>query len=143
MLTVTSITHVAIRVKDIDRTLSFYIDKLGFEELMRLERDGRLWLVYLRITDDQYLEVFPEATGESVPGPEALGYNHMCLAVPDIEQSVRELEEAGVALIRPKIQGADGNWQTWIADPDGHRIELMQMAPDGMQAQAIARRKGR
>ncbi|MBB6511071.1 VOC family protein [Rhizobium soli] len=142
MLTVSSIAHVAIRVKDIDRTLAFYIDKLGFSELMRLDRDGRLWLVYLRITDDQYLEIFPEAEGENVPGPEALGYNHMCLAVPDIEQTVRELESAGIALIRPKIKALDGNWQTWIADPDGHRIELMQMAPDGMQAQAIARRNG-
>jgi len=142
MLTVSSIAHVAIRVKDIDRTLAFYIGKLGFSELMRLDRDGRLWLVYLRITDDQYLEIFPEAEGENVPGPEALGYNHMCLAVPDIEQTVRELEVAGIALIRPKIKALDGNWQTWIADPDGHRIELMQMAPDGMQAQAIARRNG-
>jgi lactoylglutathione lyase len=142
MLTVSSIAHVAIRVKDIDRTLAFYIDKLGFSELIRLDRDGRLWLVYLRITDDQYLEVFPEAEGETVPGPEALGYNHVCLAVPDIEQTVRELEAAGIALIRPKIKALDGNWQTWIADPDGHRIELMQMAPDGMQAQAIARRNG-
>lgn len=59
MLTVSSIAHVAIRVKDIDRTLAFYIDKLGFSELMRLDRDGRLWLVYLRITDDQYLEISP------------------------------------------------------------------------------------
>jgi Lactoylglutathione lyase and related lyases len=142
MLTVSSITHVAIRVRDIARTLDFYINKLGFSELLRLDRDGRLWLVYLRITDDQYLEVFPEGEGGDVPGPEAVGYNHMCLAVPDIEQTVRELDAAGVPLIRPKVQGADGNWQTWIADPDGHRIELMQMAPDGMQARAIARLRG-
>jgi lactoylglutathione lyase len=139
MLTVSSITHIAIRVKDVDRTLDFYINKLGFSELLRLDRDGRLWLVYLRITDDQYLEVFPDGQGDDVPGPEAVGYNHMCLAVPDIEQAVAELEAVGVPLIRPKVKGADGNWQTWIADPDGHRIELMQMSPDGMQAKAIAR----
>jgi lactoylglutathione lyase len=101
---------------------------------MWLERDGRLWLVCLRIDDDQHLEVFPEATSDAAPELKALGYNHMCFAVPDIEKMVRELEEAGVALIRPKIQGADGNWQTWIADPDGHQIQHMQMAPDGMQA---------
>ena len=35
--------------------------------------------------------------------------------------------------------GADGNWQAWIEDPDGHRIELMQMMPDSLQAKAIAR----
>jgi lactoylglutathione lyase len=56
---------------------------------------------------------------------------------------VRELTAAGVEMIRPKVQGADGNWQTWIEDPDGHRIELMQMAENSMQAQAVARIKAR
>ena len=139
-----AIGHVALKVADIERSLAFYRDTLGFEEMMRLSRDdGSLWLVYLRITDDQYLEVFPEGEGERASEREAVGYNHMCLQVPDIEQTVRELNEAGVEMIRPNVQGADGNWQTWIEDPDGHRIELMQMAADSMQAQAIARLKGR
>ena len=51
MLTVSSIAHVAIRVKDVERTLDFYSGKLGMREMMRLDRDGRLWLLYLRITD--------------------------------------------------------------------------------------------
>ncbi len=143
MLTVSAITHVAIRVKDVERTLDFYINKLGFTEMLRLDREGRLWLVYLRISDDQFLEVFPEGEGDRASEREAVGYNHMCLQVPDIEQTVRELNDAGVEMIRPKVQGADGNWQTWIEDPDGHRIELMQMAADSMQAQAIARLKAR
>jgi lactoylglutathione lyase len=141
MLTVSSIAHVAIRVKDAARTLDFYTNKLGFSEMMRLDRDGRLWLVYLRITDDQFLEVFPDGEGGRAAEREAVGYNHMCLSVPDIDQTLRELEASGVPLIRPKTLGADGNWQAWIEDPDGHRIELMQMAPDSMQAAAIARLK--
>jgi lactoylglutathione lyase len=139
MLTVTCLTHVAIRVKDIDRSLDFYVNKLGFKEMLRLRRDDKLWLVYLRITDTQYLEVFPDGEGDRAPEREVVGYNHMCLEVPDIEQSVRELEALGIPLIRPKILAADGNWQTWIEDPDGHRIELMQMAEDGMQLEAIRR----
>ena len=63
----------------------------------------------------------------------------MCLEVPDIERTVRELEALGIPLTRPKIKAIDGNWQTWIEDPDGHRIELMQMAEDGMQLDAIRR----
>src|SRR3712207_2744851 len=139
MLTVSSIAHVAIRVKDATRTLDFYTNKLGFSEMMRLDRDGRLWLVYLRITDDQFLEVFPEGEGERAAEREAVGYNHMCLEVSDIDVALRELDAAGVPLIRDKQMGADGNWQAWIEDPDGHRIELMQMMPDSLQAKAIAR----
>ena len=139
MLTVSCITHIAIRVKDIARSLEFYVDRLGFKEMLRLERDGKLWLLYLRITDTQYLEIFPDGEGERAAEREAVGYNHMCFEVPDIEQAARELEAMGIPLVRPKILAADGNWQTWIEDPDGHRIELMQMAEDGLQLKAIRR----
>jgi lactoylglutathione lyase len=139
VLTVSAIAHIAIRVKDIESSLRFYSNRLGFAEMLRLDRDGRLWLVYLRITDDQYLEIFPEGEGERAAEREAVGFNHLCLQVPDIEQTARELEAAGVALIRPVVQGPDGNWQTWIEDPDGHRIELMEMASDSLQFQAIER----
>jgi lactoylglutathione lyase len=139
MLTVSQIAHVAIRVKDVERSLDFYINKLGFSEMMRLDKDGKLWLVYLRITDDQYLEVFPEGEGDRAPNREAVAYHHMCVGVPDIDRAIIEMAEAGIPLIRPKLKAADGNWQTWIEDPDGHRIELMQMADDSLQFQAIAR----
>jgi len=141
MLTVSSIAHVAIRVKDLDRSLDFYINKLGFSEMMRLDKDGRVWLVYLRITDDQYLEVFPEGEGDRAAEREAVGYNHLCLAVPDIHKAVAELDAIGVERIRPTIKAADNNWQTWIEDPDGHRIELMEMASDSLQFEAIERLK--
>ncbi|XUY29904.1 VOC family protein (plasmid) [Agrobacterium sp. rho-8.1] len=140
MLTVSGIAHVAIMVADIDRTLDFYINKLGFERIMHLDRDDKLWLVYLRVTDTQFIEIFHEGKGPGAPGADMIGYNHLCLSVPDIETSVAELERAGVALSRPKKLGLDGNWQCWIEDPDGHRIEIMQMMPDGMQAVAIASR---
>ena len=141
MLTVSSIAHVAIRVKDVPRTLDFYVGKLGMREMMRLDREGSLWLLYLRITDTQFLEVFPDGVGERAAEREAVGYNHVCLEVADIDVAARELEAIGVPLIRGKQMGADGNWQAWIEDPDGHRIELMQMMPDSRQAAALARRE--
>jgi lactoylglutathione lyase len=45
----------------------------------------------------------------------------------------------GVPLSQAKKVGPDGNLQAWIEDPDGNRIELMQMAPNGLQLQAIRR----
>ncbi len=141
MLTVTRITHVAIKVANVDRTLDFYVKKLGFKEMFRLDRDDRLWIIYLSITDTQYLEIFPEGEGDRAPGAERIGYNHLCLEVPDIQQTAKELEAVGVERTRPVVQGADGNWQTWIEDPDGHRIELMEMSQASMQAEAISRRR--
>jgi lactoylglutathione lyase len=136
----TAIGHVALRVRDVERALEFYSDRLGFAEILRLHReDGRLWLIYLRITDDQFLEIFPDAVGERAPPPEANGLNHLCPTVDDLDRVAAQLGERGIPLTQRKKLGADGNFQAWIEDPDGNRIELMQMAESGLQAQAIRR----
>jgi lactoylglutathione lyase len=73
---VLQIAHVALKVKSLDASLDFYVNKLGFQEMMRLPKpDGSpgVWLVYLRITDDQYLELFPDGEGDRAPGSNATG----------------------------------------------------------------------
>lgn len=134
---ITSIGHVAIRVKDIKRSLDFYVNKLGFKEMFRLDRDGKLWIVYLRVTDSQFIELFPEAIGDRSPPAEAIGLNHLCLNVDDIDLVVGQITAKGIPLYRPKKMAVDRNYQAWIEDPDGNRIELMQMASDSMQGEAI------
>lgn len=137
---ISGLAHVAIKVTDLQRSLDFYIGKLGFAEMMRLHNDrGAVWLVYLRITDDQYLEIFPGAENDRAPGWNANGMNHMCLAVDDIKSLVADIEAAGIPLLMPLKLALDGNWQAWIEDPDGNRIELMQMDPNSLQLQAIER----
>ena len=138
----TGIGHAAIRVKDIDVSLDFYCNKLGFQEMLRLHRDnGDLWLVYLRVNDLQYLEVFPYAVGDAAQPREAIGLNHVCITVDNVDEVVRQLAEQNIPLIQPLVSGADGNRQAWIADPDGNRYELMQMNADCMQYEAIKRLK--
>ncbi len=136
---ITSIGHVAIRVKDIERSLAFYVGKLGFAEMFRLDHDGKLWIVYLRVTDSQFIELFPDAVGERSPPAEAIGLNHLCLECDDIDVVLAGIAEKGIPLYRPRKMGVDNNLQAWIEDPDGNRIELMQMGRDSMQAAAIKR----
>lgn len=136
----TQIAHVALKVKDLDKSLDFYVNKLGFAEMMRLPKpDGSpgVWLVYLRITDDQYLELFPDGRGDRAPDSEATAINHICLGVADLDKTLAALAKAGIPLTAGKKMAADLNWQAWIADPDGNRIELMQMMPDCLQLAAI------
>jgi lactoylglutathione lyase len=137
---IVGLAHVAIKVTDLDRSLDFYINRLGFPEMLRLNKDdGSTWLVYLRITDDQFLEVFPGAENDRAPGWDANGMNHMCLAVEDIDAVVQRIEAAGIALLLPLKLAVDGNRQAWIEDPDGNRIELMEMDANSLQLQAIER----
>ena len=138
---ISSLAHVALKVKDMDRSLDFYVGKMGFPEMFRLHRDGRLWIVYLRITDDQYLELFPDGADDRAPGRDATGVNHFCLGVDDIDVVVDGLTKAGIPLTTSKKMGADYNFQAWIEDPDGNRIELMQMDAGNMQNAALKRLK--
>ena len=134
------IGHVALKVADIGRSLEFYRDRLGFAEMMRLNQDdGSLWLVYLRITDTQFLELFPDGQADRAPDRDATAINHFCLVCEDLDLTAAKLQDAGVKLtVQPKL-GLDGNRQCWIEDPDGNRIEFMQMSPTSMQAEAIRR----
>ncbi|HEX5506746.1 MAG TPA: VOC family protein [Thermomicrobiales bacterium] len=138
-LGITDIGHVAIRARDLDRVLAFYTGTLGFPEMFRLCTDaGDLMLVYVRVTDRQYLEFFPNGAGDTPPR-EAAGLNHLCLAVADLGATVAALAARGIAPSRGPQLGRDGNRQAWIEDPEGNRIELMELAADSRQAAAIAR----
>jgi lactoylglutathione lyase len=141
---VLQLAHVALKVRDLDASLDFYVNKLGFQEMMRLPKpDGSpgVWLVYLRITDDQYLELFPDGEGERAPGSNTTGMNHLCLGVADIDDTIADLKAAGIPLTVQKKMAADLNWQCWIEDPDGNRLEIMQLMPDCLQLAAIERLK--
>ncbi len=138
------LAHVALKVKDLNTSLDFYSGKLGLMEMMRLPKpDGSagVWLVYLRITDDQYLELFPDGIGAKAPDRDAVAINHICLGVEDLDSTIAHLKSVGIALTIQKKMAADKNWQAWIEDPDGNRIELMQIMPDCLQLEAIAQLK--
>ncbi len=85
----------------------------------------------MRVTDTQYIELFPDAVGDSAPPFANVGFNHLCLEVDDIDGAIAELTSKGVVLTAEKKLGVDHNYQAWIADPEGNRIELMQLGEEG------------
>jgi lactoylglutathione lyase len=138
---ITRIGHTAYDCYKFEETLDFYTRILEFEEMFRLYNDeGALWIIYLRVSDEVFIELFPRE-GEA---PERKGgsYSHLCLEVDDIEIVVKKMKEHGVKLDSEINTGKDGNRQAWIKDPEGNRIEFMQMMPDSLQMRAIERIKG-
>ncbi len=137
---ITAIAHFALKVRDLETSLAFWRDTLGMAEMMRINHDdGSLMLVYLRITDTQYVELFPGGEGSRAPDRNAVAVNHVCLQTDDIAATADYLKQKGIALTVEPRMGLDGNMQAWFEDPDGNRIELMQMMPGNMQATAIER----
>lgn len=67
----------------------------------------------------------------------------MSFTVDDIEQTARHPARVGITLASPRgeARGIDRNRGMWIADPDGNRIEIMEMAPDCIQREAVVAMK--
>ena len=137
---ITGIGHAAFRVTDIDRALDFYCGKLGLRRAFHLDREGTPspWIVYLQVAPGSFIELFPGAVGRAPESEETAGYSHLCLAVDDLEATLEELGARGLPITDELEMGLDGNWQYWITDPDGNRIELMQIMPESPHAEADA-----
>lgn len=130
--------HVNFKVRDFATSVAFY-EKLGFKPFLELTDEAhKPWIIYLRFDDNLYLELIGGGKERS-PGPEPTGFNHMCITVSNIEDAARELEAKGLKLMNPLklAKGLDNNRGAWVEDPDGNRIELMEVAPDCVQYDAM------
>jgi lactoylglutathione lyase len=126
--------HTAYRVSDIDRSLAFY-GGVGFIELGRVTvEDGRL-LVMLRLPDDDAVTL-ELVLDPRKPVPGAGGFSHLVVQVDDFEATLARLTRADIDFEPPWVpDGEDGMKTSFIEDPDGYRIELVQWPPghaDGM-----------
>lgn len=134
---ITGLGHAAFGCSDLEATLDFYCRGLGLREAFRLYNDrGETWIVYLQVAPQAFLEFFPGGRLGERAAHQA--YRHLCLLVDDIDATLAQLAQRGILPERPARQGQDGNWQAWLTDPDGNRLELMQVLPNSPQAQAGA-----
>ncbi len=135
----TKMLHVGIIVNALEPAMKFYRDVLGFQEIWRGSRDGKVlsW-VNMKVPDgDTYIEFMLH---DPLPAATARGSaHHICLETPDIEKSKAWL------LARPSVSeykrpleirtGINRKRQLNLFDPDGTRTELMEPATvDGVPA---------
>src|SRR3989344_2366246 len=124
--------HVAIRVKDIDKMLEFYCKGMGFKEAFRINNDdGSLRIVYLHISEGQYLELC--LGGEEKPSfddSKSVGVRHISFTVDDLAKSKEEMEQKGVVFDSEILDTRDNNKNVWLFDPEGNKLELVKTYPD-------------
>jgi lactoylglutathione lyase len=123
---ITGVAHIAIYSHDVEKSLAFYHDFLGYNESFRLKRaGGELHLVFVKISDRQFIEVFPEKEA----GTDRL--NHIALEVEGAEAMRTYLAARGVKVPEKVPVGKIGNANFNITDPDGHTVEIVQYLPSG------------
>ena len=138
--TVSGLSHAAIRTRSITDSLRFYTEVLGLREAFRMFReDGSLGTVYLALAPGQYLELFTDGSREGLKGPDVIGVCHLCLMTEDIRKSFEAVRQAGGPLDSEVKRGKSRCWMFWTHDPDGTQIEIMEMPPESLQAQADRR----
>ena len=115
--------HTMVRVSDLEKSLDFWVTKLGLEELRRYEnKDGRFTLVFLAAPGDSSAQV--EITYNWDPEELSGGRNfgHLAYAVDDIYETCSRLRAAGVTINRPPRDGM----MAFVRSPDGISIEFLQ-----------------
>ena len=115
--------HTMVRVTDIDTSIDFYCNKLGLEELRRIDNEaGRFTLVFLAAPGDSDAQV--ELTHNWDPEPLSAGRNfgHLAYRVENIYATCQGLMDGGVVINRPPRDG----YMAFVRSPDNISVEFLQ-----------------
>jgi len=150
---INAIDHINIVVSDLERSVKFYTEVLGFEKINSLHLEGD-WIdsvVGLKgVVADLVIIAAPEGEprielfnfkspiGESIPSnslANTIGLRHTALRVDDIQASYKKLKDAGVkilsepATVPPNLAPQSNVRKTmyYFLDPDGVLIEIAEI----------------
>jgi lactoylglutathione lyase len=130
------VAHMALYVKDLDKTRQFYEKFLGFGEPFTLPPKGGgpgVRIAFIKVNDYQYIEIFNEKDrGEGQ-------LNHISIYTENAEIMRDYLASKGVAVPEKVGKGQTLNKNYNIKDPDGHLVEIVEYQPDSW----TAREKGK
>jgi len=127
--------HTMVRVKDLTRSLEFYVGVLGMREFRREDYpDGRFTLSFVGYGDEETNSVIELTYNWDEEGYQhGTGYGHIAIGVADIYTACARVASMGVKVIRepgPMTHIVDNGARDVIAfveDPDGYRIELIEV----------------
>lgn len=150
---ISAIDHINIVVSDLERSVKFYTEVLGFEKINRVHLEGD-WIdsiVGLKgVVADLVIIAAPEGEpkielfyfkspiGESIPSnslANTIGLRHFALRVDDIQASYKKLKDAGVKILSepatvPQNVAPQSNVRKtmyYFQDPDGVLIEIAEI----------------
>lgn len=121
------IDHVTLVVKDVSASRQFYVDLLGMDEVDRPAFSfGGAWFqagaTLVHLIEEH------EASGPAGYPVEVLRRSsrnhHFAFEVDDAKAAAEILKQRGLELVDDAKQRPDGAVQVFVADPDGHVVEL-------------------
>ena len=130
---IVGINHVGIAVDDMDAAIEYYTETMGYPEAFRIENEaGAIGLVYVQVSQNTFVELQP--TNEN-RGP---GLNHFGVVVDDMDAAIGMWRGRGAEVQDARSSSTNAILSN-IFDPDGIRMELLELPPESEHAQAVAR----
>lgn len=125
--------HTTVSVADVDKSLSFYRDLLGFPYLGRLSYENKVGLVidFLDIGNHALLEIFsftnaPVKPSELIYDDLQLGMRHMGFKVKSVDATAARLKQAGVEFTLEPTDATGGVRIAFFKEPDGALVEIVE-----------------
>lgn len=140
----THLEHVGIIAADFDAAYDFYVKKLGFHEMWRRVTTDQSRVVIDHIEMPGPVADFVELSNQSgtkVPLTRGRAGTaaHIALTVPDVKNVQATVQKLDASLRQtPPRYGLDNRWNFNLFDPDGTRVEWMQVADPAHPAPAVA-----
>ena len=129
--------HVGVRVADLDGSLAFYT-AVGYEVVGEVPDTELGDLTMLKLPGDEFvsIEIVHDPDGAAAGRDTRL--SHLVIQVDSLDATLTALAARGIAADPPPAAGSPVDLRTtWLVDPDGNRIELVQWPAghaDGMTA---------
>lgn len=124
-----NLLHTCLRVMDLDKSLKFYSEALGFKETRRKDfPDHAFTLVFLADEAGHFEIELTYNYNPEKPYVIGNGYSHLAVGVKDLEASRAHHEALGYKV--SKLMGLPGQAPRYyfVTDPDGYEVEVIRQA---------------
>ena len=123
-----ALIHTCYRITDVDRSVAFY-EALGFRESGRIPIRDEAINVFMNQPGDGEMPRLELTYNFGVEAYDiGTGYGHIAITTEDIDATLARLAEQGIQPEKPPYTIREGGSRlTFVKDPDGYRIEILEM----------------
>jgi lactoylglutathione lyase len=130
MIRAKRLLHTRYRLDDIERTVKFYKEVLGLEEVRRSKSPRGSILVFLKAPQSEELIELCQFT-ESGPVKVQPDLTHLAFEVDSLEEFGKHVKQHGLSYSDGPHFRPDGSGIAFIDAPEGYEIELIQLSKTG------------
>jgi glyoxylase I family protein len=121
---------LGIVTRDLAPMVAFYRDTLGFTDMG--ESESIVGTMHRRVCGTSHIELVRPGTSPPADAPAggvgaATGYRYWTISVPDLAEVLRACEAAGRRVVPAPTVARAGVTVAMVEDPDGNRVEFLQV----------------